>query len=132
MGASRPLPWPSSDVTIRELYGLERAAPGMPGSDLTSVLFSHESFRALFASVSAGTYLGSNAAACYLGISQLGIERKLTEAFSTADTSWRTVLAISRTDQGGDAAPCQWRCPFSCCRALLPATSTRASPVGLC
>jgi hypothetical protein len=94
MGASRPVPWPVADITIRELYGLEKLVPATARSERASVLLSHESFRRQFEELSPDKYLGGAAAASYLGISQLGIERKLAEAFSTSDTSWRTALAL--------------------------------------
>jgi hypothetical protein len=56
-------------------------------------LFSHASFRALFDAVTPDAYVSFTVVACYLGVPNLAIERRLSSVFDQGGRRWRTVLA---------------------------------------
>lgn len=107
MGAGRPTRWPTRDITIRELYGLPEALPDAGGrtsaESQANTLLSHTSFRQLFLRTDEGAYVHGTLVACYLGVSQYIVERRLAEAYGKASRGWRTALA--QTQVGMPPAP---------------------------
>jgi hypothetical protein len=122
MASGRPAEWRTKDVTIREFFNLdiggaaasEARAPsaGEAGGSFgeaakrpghIAVLLSHASFRRMFESVSADTYVSVVVVACYFGVPKAILERQLALHFGNG-RPWRPALAERRTSGSGAPA----------------------------